>query len=107
MDKNAIFNLDDLNVDVPMTRAKFEEVTAAMNSERSKPTSEFLAVKRTNKLLKHAYLQSKDGADVGKYRPREEFLQTKITGNLTINPEQRTFGKKPIYIPPECVADKT
>ena len=105
-DSKAFFNIDDINVDVPMSRAQFEEVTAAMKSERKKPSPEFQAVPRSNKLVVNAYLGMKDGQDVAKYRPKEDFLQTTIARNLTIKPEQKTFGKTPYKVPAECVADK-
>jgi len=57
----AFFNIDDINLDVPMTRAQFEEVTVAMKSERKKASPEFQAVPRSNKLVVNAYLGMKDG----------------------------------------------
>ena len=102
----AFFNIDDINLDVPMTRAQFEEVTVAMKSERKKASPEFQAVPRSNKLVVNAYLGMKDGQAVAKYRPKPEFLETTLARNLTINAEKKNFGKTPIKVPPQCVNDK-
>ena len=44
-----------------------------------------MAVGRSNRLLTEAYLETKDGADAGKYRPKVEFIKGKIAFDLTIN----------------------
>ena len=61
-------------VEIPTTRAQFDEMFAAVENRHKRQGSEFLAVGRSNKLLRQAYLESKDGADCGIYRPKHEYI---------------------------------
>ena len=56
-------NLDDLDVAIPRTRRELEEVHAQMSAKEIKESPEFRAVKRTNTLLKNAYMDLKDGVE--------------------------------------------
>lgn len=67
---------------------------------------EFRSVKRDNKILQQAYMDTKDGADV-KYRVKHNLLEKRITRNLTINSKRKVFGKTVAKMPPPCVHDKT
>lgn len=62
------------NKDAPMTRAQFDEVTAKVTDFDKRQSPAFTAVGRSNKLLRQAYLESKDGAEAAKYRPKHEFV---------------------------------
>ena len=94
-----------LDIQIPRSKAEFDEIRERwkMNTNRASP--EFQAISRSNKLIEHSYLQTKDGAEM-KYRPKFSQIESELARNLTINPEKRVFGKTPIKIPPACVADK-
>ena len=57
-----------------MTRAQFDEVTAKVTDFDKRQSPAFTAVGRSNKLLRQAYLESKDGAEAAKYSPKHEFV---------------------------------
>ena len=101
-----LFNLDDLlAIELPKSRAEFAEVTAAMKAGAFKPDPTFMAQARTNKLLRNAYLDVKDGVE-SKYKPNYEMIDRQVTRKLTINSEKKHFGKKVFKIPPACIADE-
>ena len=77
-----------------------------MTVKEEHESPEFRSVKRDNKMLQQAYLDTKDGADV-KYRVKHNLLEKRITRNLTINSKRKVFGKTVSKMPPACVSDKS
>ena len=74
MSKHATMNDYLEATDVPMTRKEFDEVTAKPSDFDKRQSPAFTAVGRENKLLRQAYLDTKDGAEASKYSPKYEFV---------------------------------
>ena len=67
---------DYLKMELPKNRFEFEELTKQWNTERKKPSPEFLAINRKNKKLTEEFLCKKDGAEAGKYSPKRHLIDT-------------------------------
>ena len=93
-------------MELPKNRFEFEELTKQWNTERKKPSPEFLAINRKNKKLTEEFLCKKDGAEAGKYSPKRHLIDTQVTRNLTIMAPRKVFGRTPTKMPPICEIDK-
>ena len=102
-----IMDLDDyLKMELPKNRFEFEELTKQWNTERKKPSPEFLAINRKNKKLTEEFLCKKDGAEANIYTPKRHIIETKVTRNLTIMAPRKVYGRTPTKMPPICEIDK-
>ena len=66
--------LADEDIVIPKSRAEFDKITEAMKNRNQRKSPQSLSVGRENRLLAEAYLEKKDGAEAGIYRPKHEFV---------------------------------
>ena len=101
-----LMDLDDyLKMELPRNRFEFEEMTKNWNTERKRPSPEFLAINRKNKKLKNEYLCMKDGAE-NVYTPKRHLIESKVTRNMTIMAPRKGFARTPTRMPPICEIDQ-
>ena len=84
----------------PKLPTQFDQ--SSLGPERS---SNFNSVDRDYSLNRKAFLKAREGADAGKYNPKYDVVQARVTRNLSINVDKKVRPRQASLAKPLCIAD--